>query len=217
MRPLRKRSGSYKGGALQAALYECQKAIACATVDDNPMRLGTDRAYRLMSRIRLDQGRNQEALELVLKATDMEDDFDRALAYLRVGNMAQARAICSPEMLRRGISVYDVPDLESPRGYEAAILFTRISLGVRLEDLDLPLMDLRKCLELVPTFAGAANSLAWKILVDKKNLAAAIPYYFLVAKFGHGGMVRDAMRYLTDEQVRQAGGREALLARAGQE
>ena len=157
----------------------------------------------LIRKIRMQQGKYQEALEWIgadwQQGADSSLDLDVALCYVRLGNTTKARQFYSDENTLRyasSLTVQDLPGTRNRKMLEASILIARgIDKFFRATGEKEALADFDAALTLAPQNGLAAYYAAQSLVVLGRRTEAT-PYFIKAAQNGHGTFVKQARRWI---------------------
>lgn len=190
----------YDAGDLAGAERECRRAVDTAPVLYG-RKQGMPFSQRLLGRILLDQGRNQEAIATLRPCyahlADSSMNMDVALAYARLGDYAQAtkffsdQAITNVRISNEPLTPADLPGTGDLTSLQASILFAR-GLDEYFEGRSNPaLADLQAAESLAPANILIAYWHAHTLLEMDRG-AEAVPLLERVVASPRGHIFYDA-------------------------
>lgn len=164
---------------------------------------GDSRLMRLVARIRIKQGRYQEALQDILSTqlgSEMGHltELDMALCYVRLGEIEKARQFYSDQfVLERDsrIKPEDLPGTQDARSLETSILLARgteiLTRGSEKEAAE----EFKAASQLTPN-NGLIAYLTGKTLSQSGRAEEAQPYWHKAMQNARGEWTKEAKRYI---------------------
>ena len=194
---------------LTAAERECQQALeATPVIGGQKQKLPS--AQRLLGRIYLREGRNQEALAAFQSCyhniADAGQNLDIAIAYARLGDYAQAKkfysdwAITQYRISEEPLKSEDLPGTGDLKSLEASALFARGLDEFFQHQQDEALDDFKAAEPLAPNNVPIAYWCA-QTLMEKGRIAEAAPRLELVVASDRGHIFHQAKQSLYAAQA----------------
>lgn len=192
----------YFEGRLAEAEAECKHSIS--TSPKVKGRIWNTGAVRVLGKVYLAQGRNQEALDCFLgsrrNAAVSGTDLDVALAYCRLGNLKMAQSWYSDQIVleyvpekQRDAFQKSLPGVASLRSLEASILYAQGSDHAMTADYAQAFKHFEAALKLAPQ-NGLIAYCTGEALYNLNRRAEAMPYYRIAAQNGKGEFAEDARK-----------------------
>lgn len=201
----------YASGDLAGAERECRQALSAAPVIGG-QKQKMPFTQRLLGRVYLREGHNQEALaafqSCYYNIADAGQNLDIAIAYTRLGDYAQAkkfysdRAITQYRISDEPIKPEDLPGTGDLKSLEASALFARGLDEFLQHQQDEALDDFQGAESLAPNNIPIAYWCA-QALLEKGRSAEAAPFLERVVASNRGHIFHEAKQKLYAAQAAQ--------------